>query len=236
MKILCSICARKGSKGLKNKSLKKFNVKPLISHTIDQAKKSNIFTRIVCSSDSKEILKLAIKKKIDLTIRRKKTLSSDISPKKDAIEDLIFKSEKHFNENYDYIIDLDVSAPTRKIQDIKNCFKLIKKVNHPCNLVTLCESRKNPYFNMITINKKKLKKTISSKKFISARQMAPKVYDMNASIYIWSRKGFFKYKKIINSKTIYYIMPKFSSIDIDDIIDFQINEYLFKKYIKIKKS
>ena len=59
---------------------------------------------------------------------------------------------------------------------------------------------------------------------------------MNASIYIWSRKGFFKYKKIINSKTIYYIMPKFSSIDIDDIIDFQINEYLFKKYIKIKKS
>ena len=42
---------------------------------------------------------------------------------------------------------------------------------------------------------------------------------------------FFKYKKIINSKTVYHVMPKFSSIDIDDKIDFEINELLYKKYI-----
>ena len=37
--ILCTICARKGSKGLKNKNLLKLLEKPLIYHTLDQAKK-----------------------------------------------------------------------------------------------------------------------------------------------------------------------------------------------------
>ena len=40
MKILCTICARGGSKGVKNKNIKKFLGKPLICHTISQAKKS----------------------------------------------------------------------------------------------------------------------------------------------------------------------------------------------------
>ena len=56
MKVLCTICARGGSKGVKNKNLKKFFGRPLIYHTISQAKKINRFTKIVCSSDSKNIL------------------------------------------------------------------------------------------------------------------------------------------------------------------------------------
>ena len=39
MKILCTICARGGSKGVKNKNIKNFKGKPLIYHTISQAKK-----------------------------------------------------------------------------------------------------------------------------------------------------------------------------------------------------
>jgi len=231
MKILCSICARQNSKGLKNKSLRMFNGRTLLSHTIIQAKKAKIFNRIVCSSDSAQILNLAKKNKVDLTIKRKKKLANDVSPKKEAIKDLLIKAEQHFNEKYDYIVDLDVSAPTRKTIEINKCLKIIKKLKYPCNLITVCEARKNPYFNMVEIRNKKLKKIISNNKNISARQLAPRVFDMNASIYVWNREGFFKYKKIINSKTVYHVMPKFSSIDIDDKIDFEINELLYKKYI-----
>ena len=61
MNILCTICARKGTKGLRNKNIKKLFGKPLIIQTIDQAKKSKIFSKIVVSSDSKKILKLVKK-------------------------------------------------------------------------------------------------------------------------------------------------------------------------------
>ena len=62
--ILCTICARKGSKGLKNKNLLKLLGKPLIHHTLDQAKKIKSFTKIVISSNSNKILEFLKKKLI----------------------------------------------------------------------------------------------------------------------------------------------------------------------------
>ena len=61
MNILCTICARGGSKGLRNKALKMIYGKPLIAYTVRQAIKSKIFTEVVVSTDSKEIQKLAKK-------------------------------------------------------------------------------------------------------------------------------------------------------------------------------
>ena len=59
MKVLCTICARGGSKGVKNKNLISLCDKPLIAHTILQAKKSKLFVAIAVSSDSKKILSAA---------------------------------------------------------------------------------------------------------------------------------------------------------------------------------
>ena len=58
MNVLCTICARGGSKGLRNKALKMIYGKPLIAYTVRQAIKSKIFTEVVVSTDSKIIQKL----------------------------------------------------------------------------------------------------------------------------------------------------------------------------------
>ncbi len=57
--ILCTICARGGSKGVKNKNIKELNGKPLIAYTIEQAKDSNLFEHIVISTDSDDIANIA---------------------------------------------------------------------------------------------------------------------------------------------------------------------------------
>src|SRR5262249_3960254 len=56
---LCTICARGGSKGLPNKNIRPLLGKPLLAHTIGQARASGLFERIAVSSDSAEILALA---------------------------------------------------------------------------------------------------------------------------------------------------------------------------------
>jgi len=61
IKRLCTICARGGSKGVKNKNIRMLCDKPLIAHTIEQAKISGMFEYIAVSSDSEEILKVAKK-------------------------------------------------------------------------------------------------------------------------------------------------------------------------------
>ena len=56
LKILAIIPARGGSKAIPLKNLYKLNKKPLIQYTIQTAINSNIFTKIVVSSDNKKIL------------------------------------------------------------------------------------------------------------------------------------------------------------------------------------
>lgn len=57
--ILCTICARGGSKGVKNKNIKELHGKPLIAYTIEQAKASGLFEHIVISTDSDDIANVA---------------------------------------------------------------------------------------------------------------------------------------------------------------------------------
>ena len=92
MNILCTICARKGSKGLKDKNIKKLLGSPLIFHTINQAKKSKIFNKIIVSTDSQKIINL-VNKKVDLVINRPKSLSKDDTGKVTVIRHALKNAE-----------------------------------------------------------------------------------------------------------------------------------------------
>ena len=59
--VLGVITARGGSVRLPKKNILNFSGKPLIAHTIEQAKKSNYIDNIICSTDSKEIKNIAQK-------------------------------------------------------------------------------------------------------------------------------------------------------------------------------
>ena len=76
MNILCTICARANSKGLRNKNIKKLNDIPLIVHTIAQAKRTRLFSHIVLSTDSDKIEKISIKEVVKSIGKRPKYLSN----------------------------------------------------------------------------------------------------------------------------------------------------------------
>ena len=225
-KILLIIPARGGSKGIKNKNIKKINKKPLIDITLTQAKKSKIFSDIIVSSDSSKILSVSKKHKVILH-KRSKRLSSDKSPKIPVIRDALKFAEKKKNNKYDYIIDLDVTSPLRNISDIKKSLSKFLK-NRNSNLFTITEARRNPYFNMIEISNNKIKICKKNINPFFRRQDAPKVFELNASIYIWKRSWLLKSDKLISNKTGYYFMPAHRSLDIDSDHDFKIVEHLLK--------
>jgi|TARA_B110000967_G_C18655475_1_gene445521 CMP-N,N'-diacetyllegionaminic acid synthase len=227
MKILCTICARKGSKGLKNKNTKLLFGKPLIMHTLKIANQIKFFDKIVVSSDSENILKIS-KPSSDFVIKRPPRLSSDKISKLDAIKHALKISEKKFNCQFQIVVDLDVCSPLRNATDIQNALKVFKSRNYS-NVISVCKSDNNPYFNMVEIDKKKgLKLIKNSKNKYFSRQQSPLVYNVNASIYIWKRKSLIKNKKVINYNTGIYIMPKKRSVDINDPFDFKIAELIKK--------
>ena len=228
MSVICIICARKGSQGLKGKNLKILHKKPLIAHTIIQAQKSKIFDKIVVSTDSKKIQKVANKYGIKNFFLRPAYLSKNNSPKIPVIRHALLKSELYYKKKFKIIIDLDPTSPLRNIKDIKKSLNLFNR-NKYQNLISGCTSSKNPYFNMVEKKNNKIKIVKNLKKKITRRQNAPKVFDMNASIYIWKRFALLNNIKLINKKTGFYQMPRDRSIDIDIKLDWDIVNFLMRK-------
>ena len=227
--VLCTICARGGSKGVKNKNIKELHGKPLIAYTIEQAYASKLFEHIVISTDSDDIANIAQEYGAEVFFKRSQKMANDTAGKLEVIRDAFMQSEKYYNTTFDYLIDLDVTAPLRSVDDIINSFNQFKKCNND-NLITAMPSRRSPYFNLLEQNKEG--KVYLSKKFnatIVRRQDAPKSYDMNASIYIWKREIILNAKSLFLETTGLYVMPEEKSIDIDSELDFKIVELLMKE-------
>ena len=234
MNILCTICARGNSKGVTNKALRVINKTPLIGITIKQALKSKVFREIVISTDSKKIQKIGKEYGAKSWFLRPRSLSNDFVSKISAIRHTLIESEKHFKVSFDVCVDLDITSPLRSIKDIKESVKLFQK-NKFSNLFSVCEAKKNPYFNMIELKNNKvhlIKKTkntnitskVSSNTWSSftRRQSSPKVFDMNASIYIWSRSLILNSDNLFHKNTGIYIMPQSRSVDIDTLHDLNV--------------
>jgi len=227
-RVLCIICARTGSKRLKNKNFKHLFGKPLIFHTIDQAIASKVFDEIVFSTDSIRLQNMAIKFGAQSWFIRPKRLSNDKAAKMPVIRHAIVEAEKKFNYKFDYICDLDVTSPLRKINDIRNAYKKFRISNQDM-LISGNKARKNPYFNMVEkTGKNSLKLVVRPSKFYIRTQDAPLVYELNASIYFWKRKACFEQKGPLCKKTLFYEMPYERSIDIDTLSDFKLVEFFGK--------
>lgn len=233
-KVLCTICARGGSKGIKNKNIRLINGKPLIAYTIEQAIACSLFEHIVISTDSDEIAKISQAYGGEVFFKRNAEMASDTAGKLDVIRDSLKRSEKHFSEKYDYLIDLDATSPLRQIEDITRSFQQFLENNND-NLITAMPSRRSPYFNMVEVdanNRVYLSKMLDNK--IVRRQDAPKSYDMNASIYIWKRDVILNENSLFLDKTGLYLMPEERSIDLDNELDLKFIQFIMSK-IDVKR-
>ncbi len=125
----------------------------------------------------------------------------------------------------DTIVDLDPTSPLRAVADIDACLALLDKMTDI--VITGYEAEKNPYFNMV---ERRSDGTVGLVKAapgaVVSRQMAPVVYAMNASVYVWHRSTLAM--GLWGGRTRIHVMPRERSIDIDTEIDFQLVEILMK--------
>lgn len=231
MKRICTICARGGSKGVKNKNIRELAGKPLLCYTIDQARASMLFDLIAVSSDSAAILDVARNLGADLLVDRPPELASDTAAKIPAIRHCVEVAERFFGKRFDTIVDMDVTSPLRSVEDIKGAVDLLERSN-VSNVITAAPARRSPYFNLVETDITgvvRLSKPLE--KSIVRRQDSPQCFDMNASIYVWKRSALFDYPTVFNADTRLFVMPEERSIDIDAGLDFEIVELMMRKRV-----
>ena len=229
MSRICTICARGGSRGVKNKNLRLLAGKPLIAHTLEQARSSGLFDLIAVSSDSPEILETARAHGAGLMVARPPELATDAAAKLPAIRHCVERAEKTAANRFDVVVDLDATSPLRLAQDIRGAIELLE-TRGVSNVITGAPARRSPYFNLVELGENgvvHLSKPPA--KAIVRRQDSPQCYDMNASIYVWRRDALFEHSTVFAPDTLLFVMPEERSVDIDSELDFEIVELMMKK-------
>lgn len=228
---LAIILARKNSKGIKNKNLLKLGKKELFAWPISAAKKSKFIERIIVSTDSIKISKLAKKYGADVPFLRPKKYAKDNSTSYSAIKHCLnfLKKKKLIYKNF---ILLEPTSPLTSTQDINTAIKkfLINK-NAKALIGVSRTTTSHPLF-LCKISKKGFLTPAIGKKFITTRrQKLNDVYFFDGSIYISDINYYLKKQTFNHNKTIPMIFPKYKSFELDDMIDFKIIDN-FKNYEK----
>lgn len=232
MKGLVTICARGGSKGIPGKNIKLINGKPLINYSLavaeELSKKYNL--DIFLSTDSNEIksvVKTSSFSKINTEYVRPDFLANDTAGKLDVIVDVYHFAEKTNDVNYDFVIDLDVTSPLRTAEDLAASVELLFNNNQALNLFSVSPANRNPYFNMVEEKENGFYELCKKGQFLT-RQSAPRVFDLNASFYVF-KKAFFaeNHKTVITDRSLVYEVPHLC-FDLDHNIDFEFMSFLLE--------
>lgn len=238
MKILFTICGRAGSRGIKNKNIKDFLGYPLPLYTLSAVdlflkRHPEITGDIVLDTDSKELMHIMQKNPFSrnvIPIVRSEGLTGDAVPKIAVIRECLYTVQDRYHTEYDMIIDLDLTSPLRTIRDMENL--IYEKSSCLWQIVfTVTDSRRNPYFNMVTSGQKGYERVIPSN--FHSRQEAPKIYDMNASMYAYDPEFLETGKNIFEAACGIVKMKDTGILDLDHENDLElmqaIADYLYEK-------
>jgi CMP-N-acetylneuraminic acid synthetase len=226
-KIVAIIPARKNSKGVKKKNLIKLNGVPLISYSINCAKKSKLIDKVFVSTDGEDI-GLVSKKYGAEVIKRPKKLSNDVIMPDHAVVHAIDYIQKLMEYNFDYVVFLQPTTPLRKLSEIDDAIKYCISNK----LDTVFSS--TDYLPFLWRNTKNSIYPLSFNPY--KRKRRHEINDVNetGSFYIAKKESFKKYKDRFGKKVANYNADFLSIFEIDTISDYNFIQELLKTSL-IKK-
>jgi CMP-N,N'-diacetyllegionaminic acid synthase len=228
MNTVCVIGARGGSKGLAGKNIRPLLGKPLIAWSIEQAKACPEINRVVVSTDSDAIADVARAHGADVPFMRPESLANDTAGKWQVWQHALDACEQHYGETIDTYVDLDCTSPLREVDDIRKAIAQFHAARVDA-VFTVCEARKNPYFNMLEVENGCQRICKALPKPIVRRQDAPRVFEHVASIYVLSPGYLRRGTGLLSGCTQGYDIGQAKSLDIDSEFDLELITYLLEK-------
>ena len=228
MTTIATICARGGSKGLPGKNIRNFHGKPLIAHSIAHALACPQIDMVYVSTDDVGIAEVARSSGAHVPYLRPAELANDTAPKLPVIEHLVAYLEAQ-GQAVSRIVDLQPTSPLRETSDIAQALLCQSDAEL---VVSVSPAADNPYFNLVEAESAgwlHLSKGDGS----TRRQDAPTVYALNGSIYVWQRAALRRSASsgvLWGNRIAAYVMPRWKSVDIDDLDDFEYAEWLYLRH------
>lgn len=221
-KSICIIPARSGSKRIKNKNILNFFGKPIISYAIKEAIKSNLFDKVIVSTDSKIISKISITYGAEVPSLRPKKLADSNSTINDVMK---FCVKKYNLQNYKYLFCIFPASPLLVSKDLIRAYKKItkQKAAHLISVKKSTDLKQKIFF------KKKgnsLIKNFNNKNFSDTNKF---FFVDNGNFFILDMKKYLKGFNKDYKDTIGYEMINKNANDINTPNDFSFLKFIYKK-------
>jgi CMP-N,N'-diacetyllegionaminic acid synthase len=229
--ILGHIGARKGSKGVPGKNFRPLCGKPLIDWSLDQLFANPRIGAVVVSTDDEAIYDHAVKRGALEIGLRPAELATDTAPKWGVWQHALAASEA-LTGPVSAFLDLDCTSPLRLPEDVNGALTLYE-IEHPDMVMSVCEARKNPYFNLVepdSTGALHVSKPLPGG--VWARQDAPVVYEHVGLVYVVQPDYLRQAKTIYEGRVIPYVLPAERCHDIDTPYDFRLVEFLLSEQLK----
>ena len=228
---ICVIPARGGSKRIPKKNIKDFFGKPLIAYSIQTALESNLFQRVIVSTDDEEIAKIAKKYGAEIPFLRPKELSDDFTDAADVVNHALEFFE-NLGEEYEFICTVYATAPFIQVKYLVKGYEELKNSN-AVNAFS-CTSMPFPAQRSFTIDKNGRCKMFTPEHYSTRSQDLEDSYQ-DAGQFYWTNR----IRQIENNRRLVFseisipiILPRHLVQDIDTPEDWQYAELMFEAYNK----
>ena len=224
MSVVAVIPARGGSKRIPHKNIKLFCGKPMMAYSIEAAKNAGIFSRIIVSTDSKEVASIAKDFGAEIPFMRPVELADDFAGT-DAVILHALKRLMEDGEKIDYICCIYATAPFVKAEYI------LKGYNILCdNKATSCFSVTTypfPIFRSLKINSQGWLEMFWPEHRETRSQDLPEAYHDAGQFYWADVKKYLKEKQFYSKDAVPVILPRYLVQDIDTPEDWETAEKMF---------
>ena len=229
-KVLGVILARIGSKGVREKNIRKVCGHPLISYSIYAGLKSQYIDELIVSTDSKKIAKISENYGASVPFLRPKKLALDHIWSRDALRHAVIKAEEKFKTKFDFIVELPATTPMRPFYEIDRALEKLHKSKNDSVIGVYRIYDKHP----VRIKKIINNKLVDYNKLLkegegSRRQELEECYSRNGSIYSMKRSVIVEKNTRLGGFVTPLIMSSTHSVNIDEIEDLYLFEAMLKK-------
>jgi len=232
VRVLGVVTARAGSKGVPGKNTRLLGGRPLISYTIDAARESDVFDRLILSTDDPHAASLARDRGCDVPFMRPPALAADDTPHLPVMQHALTWLREHDGYAPDWVMILQPTSPLRQPWHIRESVDLAL-ASAADSVVSVDEIP--PHFNpmrIVTMDEHgwahQLVGGMPLKRRIGRRQDMPKAWVLNGAICLFRTAVLFDpvEPSLYGDKVAAYRMSPPYGLDIDEPEDWETAERL----------
>ena len=218
------IPARGGSKRIPRKNIKDFHGKPLIAYSIETAIKSNLFDKVIVSTDDEEIAQISKKYGATVPFLRPKKLSDDFTGT-GAVVNHTLEYLKSVGENYDFVCTIYATAPFLDEKYLIEGFEKLKNSN--AKNAFSCTSMPFPIQRTFKITENQRCEMFWPENFSKRSQDLEEAYQ-DAGQFYWTNLNVKSDDIIFGKDSIPIRLPRYLVQDIDTLEDWTRAEFMYE--------